>query len=429
MRYGNNVTPRFENLEERLFLSGGSPEDALFGGDHSSTFKYIDADGTAVSVTLKSGSGVAEFSGDNLHLGVEGKYISVLGSNISLEGISLEGTTNRSSLTFRTNRDGDGLATVGYIAGSEALGRLSGNKLDLVGQGILMTGEGYIGSVVLHDVRGGADIVMEGDGASRGVMVKAGSLGAGTDIISDSYLKKLTANEWIGGSLITPWAGSIVLKGDLGANISLSGQDSKGYSLGTLKAGSVRDLSMVVPGAVKAITVMEWLDTDGIEDSIQADWLGKLQTKGRRGNTRTGVPAIAGDFEANLILTGEGVPNRKPTLGRAMIAGSLEQGLWDINGDIGSIKSGIIGSGWTLDAAGYVKSLYSKSSMHGSPSALWFGKILSKGDMSVNVVASGQDRKGVSVATLQGAQNIFLRIFSTISNTSMGKHTVFRCKL
>ena len=318
MRYGNSDTPRFENLEERLLLSGGTPEDAAFGGDYGSTFKYIDADGTAVSVTLKSGSGIAEFSGDNLHLDVEGRYISVLGSNIILEGVTLAGTTNRSSLVFRTNRDGDGLATIGYIAGSGELGKLSGNTLDLIGQGILMTGAGCIGSVVLHDVRGGADIVMEGDGATRGVRIKAGRLLGGTDIVSDSYLKSLVANEWVSGSLITPWVSSINVKGNFGADISLSSQDSRGYSIRSLKA-----------------------------------------------------------------------------------AGNLTGGVWDINGSIGSIRANASGSGWTLDAAGSVKSLYAINSLYGSVSALWFCKVQTRGDMGVSIVASGQDSRGVSVTALQ----------------------------
>ena len=496
MRRSQVVLPRFEDLEPRLLLSGsGLLENVIIGDGYANALNYTDTDGTVVSVTLKSGTGNLDFTGDNLEAVPTGNIVSILGSNVELDSIDLAGTTSRGSLTFRTNRDGDGLASVGSITGDTPLARLSAKTIDLIGQGILMTDSGYIGSLYLHDLSQGADIVMDATDVTRGITISAGRLDTGTDIIVGSYLRNLTLTEWVDGSLIAPWAGSIVVKGnrvynvagdfgpdvtltgldlpankailssarikgsltgglwdidgnvgsikaantdsgwtldaqgylkslyateglagdvsalwigkvytkgDLAASVNATGQDARGVSIGTLRAGSVYDVSLSVPGAIRSITATEWVDADGTPDSIEASWLGKLRTIGRKANPRLGLPAISGDFEADVTLSGEGVPTNKYTLAGAYIAGSLIGRVWDIDGNIGSIKAGTTGAGWTLDAEGFVKSAYALDSMQGDISALWFSKVYAKGDLTASISTSGQDAKRVSIGTLQG---------------------------
>ena len=142
------------------------------------------------------------------------------------------------------------------------------------------------------------------------------------------------------------------------------------------------------------------MDDGGTQDRIEASWLNKLTTKGRKANPKLPLlPALAGDFEADLILSGEGVLPKKKTLGSATIAGNIACS-WDIDGDVGNIKALATESSWVLDVEGYVSSIYTTNTLDGAISASWFSKIYTKGDLAAEITASDKDLKGISISTL-----------------------------
>ena len=110
--------------------------------------------------------------------------------------------------------------------------------------------------------------------------------------------------------------------------------------------GRVSELTINTLTPIKALTVIDWMDIDGVADVITAPWVGKITTKGAAG--------VAGDFMAGLVLSGVGAT--KATLAGAKIAGKLSDAVWNIVGDVGTVASGDI-CDFELHVASLFKSL------------------------------------------------------------------------
>lgn len=194
-------------------------------------------------------------------------------------------------------------------------------------------------------------------GAGGAGAIRIGSAAATWALDAEGPVKRLDAQGDLAGELSAAQFGGISVKGELTAAIAAQGSDPRRRtSIGALTAGTVRDVSLDVPGGIGAITVVEWLDTDDTPETIRAGWIGGLTTKGRRANGRLGVPAAAGDFQVRLNLTGQSAAPRRPLLGTARIAGGVGDASWDIPGSAGAVS--ILGSanGWTA-SVGSLKSL------------------------------------------------------------------------
>ena len=316
------------------------------------TVKYVDADGTAVSVKLKYGSADLRFTGDDFGLTATKSGWTVSGSSVLLEDIALSDTTSRSSLTFKTNRGGDRLATVGSITGSTPLKKLSGKKVILIGDGIVLTGSGYIGSVYLHSLTNDADIIMDGTAAPKGVSIKiTESMMGGTDIILGSYLKSLSAKNWMefqgSPSLVTPWASKIAIKYELGADLLFTGANPKnGVTLYKLSVGNAITDSVIIAlfGSVGTISAGQW-----DAGSLNATWAKTIMIKGKRGS-------LPGNFGATVTLTGQN--SRGISLNKLQVAGEILGSHITLNGGAGTIKAGQWNAG-SLNA-GWVKTIMIK---------------------------------------------------------------------
>jgi hypothetical protein len=173
-----------------------------------------------------------------------------------------------------------------------------------------------------------------------------------------SAVKSLDAGAGdLAGALRALCYGKVSTKGQLAADLAATGVDARrGTSIDSLTAGSARNVSLTVPGGINSLTVAEWVDDGGPPDRIEAGWLGKLSVTGRRANARLGLAALDGDFQADVILTGQALPARKGALGSAKIAGALAEAAWAVTGDAGSVQ--VVGgvNGWSA-AVGSLKSL------------------------------------------------------------------------
>ena len=178
-----------------------------------------------------------------------------------------------------------------------------------------------------------------GDGGN----IKALATGSSWNLDVAGYVSSIYTTDSLGGVISALYFNRICTKGHMTAEITASGMDKAGKSIVTFQAGSVRDMSLSVPGGINNINVIEWRDTDATPDSIKAAWLNRLTTKGRRANFNRGITAIAGNFEANLDLSGEGVVPKKSTLGSATIVGNLASGDLDIDGRVYWEIIGIMG--------------------------------------------------------------------------------------
>ncbi len=123
----------------------------------------------------------------------------------------------------------------------------------------------------------------------------------------------------------------------------------------TMTFGEVTDTSIFSETPIKSLTAVEWLDGDATADVIQAPWIGRLTTRGRRANLRLGIPGKAGDFQADLDLSGEGAT--RDTLASARIAGGLSNVAWDVDGSIGmlTIKGTVQDS--SIDSSGPIRGI------------------------------------------------------------------------
>ena len=168
-------------------------------------------------------------------------------------------------------------------------------------------------------------------------LIKADSTAATWTLTADGKVKGVDAKSGLAGGLTALTFDKISTKGDLTAAIAATGADAKkGTSIGTLTAGSVKDVALNgLPGGIQTVTVVEWIDGDDPDDLagiIDAGWIGRLTVKGNR---RDG---LAGDFDADLALDGGNLPQNKPALGSTTIAGGVTGSTWTVDGDGTSVN-------------------------------------------------------------------------------------------
>ena len=214
--------------------------DVLLGTGEATYVSYTDDDGSVVWVNMYYGSARMTFRGTGLAQETVGGVLTVSGTGVALDDVEVTESSVYSSLNFYVS-GGDGVTEVKRITGADPLGFLNASGVNLSGVGIEMTGDGYIGSIQLHNIIDGADILMSGAGPAGGVSVLVGSIGEGTDIHLGSGVLYLSASEWIGGSLNTPWVSSllinggyqdgVIVAGNFGANVTLTDGDLWGSSL------------------------------------------------------------------------------------------------------------------------------------------------------------------------------------------------------
>ena len=149
--------------------------------------------------------------------------------------------------------------------------------------------------------------------------------------------------------------GSLVLHDTTGATIQIGGTPTSKPA--TLVFDQVKDTGLVSAMPLASLTATEWLDTDGVLQEIRAPWIGTLSIAGKT----TVTPKIAGDFAANLTLSGNGVAAKGKTLGSATIKGSVASSVWDLTGPVGAlIVSGTVGAvqqPWVLRNSAAIASL------------------------------------------------------------------------
>ncbi len=196
------------------------------------------------------------------------------------------------------------------------------------------------------------------DRSSLTILTKgAGARTAVGDILVDGSLRSLMARttDLLGDLEVTGSLGSLML-GDVADQhtIRIGPSDSPRAGI-SMTFGLVEDLTINSRVPIRSLRAIAWLDNDAAPDVIDAPSVGSLTINGQRGNARRGIPDVPGDFQADLLLSGEGDPRQ--TLTNARIAGSLTGAAWDITGDVGTVSVSGEADGWTLDVHSDVRSL------------------------------------------------------------------------
>ena len=144
------------------------------------------------------------------------------------------------------------------------------------------------------------------------------------------------------GDITIDGCAAMIVMGDVpcSSNITIGSPASPKTSC-AMKFGEVNNLTLTSGTPIKNLIATEWLS-----GSLDAPWISSIAINGNA------VKGIAGDFGADIILSGEGSP-KDMALKKAEIAGGLGGATWDITGSCGTIAiaGGPGDSTWNIDGS------------------------------------------------------------------------------
>ncbi|NLF29271.1 MAG: LEPR-XLL domain-containing protein [Planctomycetes bacterium] len=146
----------------------------------------------------------------------------------------------------------------------------------------------------------------------------------------------LTGNLTIDGSVGTLVLGNVGEEGRPEERTLTLGAPGPGDPLeATIVLGEVHNASLISGTALRSLSAIRWMDDETVAaDRITAPLIGKLVISGRG-------KAVAGDFQADLLLDNGGVPAPgTAVLGPTVIRGDVADSLWQVNGDVSKIAVG-----------------------------------------------------------------------------------------
>ena len=297
---------------------------------------YRDVDGDTYSISL-SGSGLFIFVADDPQADGTG----------AIEELRFLGADSASSVVTISTKaaGGDGFVDLHSATGA-GLKSFTASTTDVVGSGLEFSG--FVGTITLHDILAGADLVAGGT-ASQQTTFKALSIGADSDLMFGSSLKTFTVARFGAGSLQAAGIGALSVTGDkkqglignMEADVTLTGgsgalplkkvnitgqiSDAEWEITGDLGKVTVRGgaahWDLAVTGSISLLSTPQWL-----EGSLTAKTVKSLK--------------IAGDWTADITLTGTG-----EAMGSAKIGGQVRNSQIVSTGSIGLFSaSALIGS-------------------------------------------------------------------------------------
>ncbi len=266
----------FDTTEDELVISPAAPapppppppgqtiaEITLGGPAGLRSVVYFDTDGTKVALSIaggRTGEAVLNFSSDSAIMwsGSARRPVISAASGTTLDAIELMRPTR--GLTFRTRGGTVKGTAVSEITGDFTLGKLSGKHLDIIGEGIDMTG-GVISNINVRNIA--ADIFMGGQ-VDRGVSIRVGRDIVSANItVTASNVRLLRVGRMIDSSLFVGFDGA-------------DGSDTDAvYDLPSL-------VGLTSGFAIKRITVRGYREADGdlfINSNIAADTIDRVLIK------------------------------------------------------------------------------------------------------------------------------------------------------
>ena len=262
----------------------------------------IDEDGDSYTVTLKGPGRVAVIQDDT---DGNGKG--------PIQSLILEDTdAGKSSLAIKvkkvpkTQGVSDGIVTIGSVSGT-ALKSFSSPACDVIGTGMDFTGV-FLGTVKLHDLLNGADIIAGGTATQNSTLTLA-AITANSTITFGSSLKSLTAAEVAGGDITASAIKTLKVKGNFGANLTLTGA-AETTVLGSLTIGGTLQDAIIraTEGNIGKVTVGAISSA-----SIFAGYAG------------TTLPDSPDDFNPAASIAGvtvKGIKGQDSNMTNALIAGA-----------------------------------------------------------------------------------------------------------
>lgn len=215
---------------------------------------FMDDDGDIVTTKLSGNAGTASIALTNGKGPID--TIQLTGTDPLRTALSISVKKNR--LTSTDN----GRVSLGRVVGS-GLAKLTGKAVNLDGAGIAL--DAPVKSIVFADIRNGADILTTGLGLGVRTAITVGVVEDGTTIQLENPLRVLKAASFGEGNVVAPSAGTIAIRGNFLADLTLTGD---GVLLGkpTLNAlkvsGNIDGSMMQVLGNVNLVQASSFRNSD-----------------------------------------------------------------------------------------------------------------------------------------------------------------------
>lgn len=299
-------------------VAGGSNLDVTIGTGGAKAATFTDADGTTATISLKGGTAILSFLGSGLSQTASNKGVTVNGTGIDLDSVSITGAAGAGSLAFKTV-GGNGRLNVATLTSDGSLKQISG-------KGVALTGSMIIAGVVSK-----LDL-LRAENASITFSSNAGALtitiGAMVDssITSAAPIKSLKIEGFNNSpstsaeTISAPGISKLAVAGDYQGNLTLGGPLSSGTVGGGVGGGT-----WSISGGAGKLKV----------GSTSSDWVGNVS--GDVAGLTVGGN-FAGDLNANSI--------------RSMkVGGNLQNGGLTLSAPAGAVALGALSVGGAVNSA------------------------------------------------------------------------------
>jgi cyclophilin family peptidyl-prolyl cis-trans isomerase len=234
-----------------------------------------------------------------------------------------------------------------------------------------------------------SNITITDDAGKQAILNMSGS-GVATigSISSTGSLNAIIApHAQLTGALSVGGLGELVLASTNAALLTIG----QGVPLTTLLINAATDTSVAATSAL-TIRSKQWLNSDGLDDTITAASINQL--------------TVAGEFADGLVLTGPA------GLQKTTIGGNITGGAWTIDGPVTTLIAKSAAATWSLTSTDAITSLTFRGDLAGSISATTIGTLTVAGAMHDNSITS-------SAAIANGWQIGKVTVHGAITNSSI----------
>ncbi len=325
-----------------------TPEDlvritriASLVGLTTTPFESLEVSATTSVTNTRAGVGVRLYALDQgTDVDLEGMLRVKFGTNRNIESITIRDGASVGRLaieitgatSIRTLRDlRAGSADLAFIVSSARI-----SQIDLRGSVLGMN----INDVVLP---GGTQIPDDLDG--DGTLDDAVAI-----YVPEGFVDRFRIRGDLTGDVLMPGgAGQVRVDGMVHTTEFRLGNEAtpEGMSV-SARFNTLDQASLLSDAPIRSLRAVDWQNNTQSTSSVRTPSIVDLRISGGRG--------VDGDFHARLDLSGVGA-TLLGTLGRARIAGQVNNSTWNITGDVGRVRVDGDITQWDMDVSGSLESL------------------------------------------------------------------------
>jgi Calx-beta domain/Bacterial Ig-like domain len=234
---------------------------AIIASDGDLPGKYVDQDGDKYTIKLNGKTGSLLWFRTDPDGDGKGPIELIELTDTLPDPLKPKATLAVTVTKVKTSTDG-GTVGLGAIMGT-GLKSISARKSNLNLEGVNLSG--YLGALTIGNISNGADItILATTNPKQKTSINALAIGDGTAIDIGAVVSSLTAMSFGNGSFKAPSVGTMTIKGNMAADVTISGvgADPTKKALSTLKVtGAVTGSDIFVTGNVGNVSVGAFRDS------------------------------------------------------------------------------------------------------------------------------------------------------------------------